>query len=274
MQPTIIDLSTARPYLSLVLTALIVMGSPGPANIGATASATAFGLRRSLPYLVGSILGTTVVLIAVAVGLASILLATPRLGPALLALSVGYLIYLAYKIATAQPLAVHEARAQAPAWTSGFIVAVANPKAYAALGTVFTGTTLDLPTEALETLVKALILAVLVVLIHLGWAVAGASFSAALRRPRISRILNLVLAAALLASTIPALTEHLTCVAIAPRDVNLDRSRRNAHRRSYFFLPQIEPVTKHQRLPLPSRKRPDGFHDRPLVIAEYHLVLS
>ena len=209
MQPTIIDLSTARPYLSLVLTALIVMGSPGPANIGATASATAFGLRRSLPYLLGSVMGTTAVLIAVAAGLASLLLAQPHLGPALLALSVGYLGYLAYRIATAPPLAVADARAPAPAWSSGFVLAVANPKAYAALGTVFTGTTLGLPTAALDALVKTLVLTVLVVLVQLGWAVAGASFAAALRRPRTSRIVNLGLAAALLVSTIPVLAEHL-----------------------------------------------------------------
>ena len=185
------------------------MGSPGPANIGATASATAFGLRRSLPYLLGSIMGTTAVLVAVAAGLASLLLAQPHLGPALLALSVCYLLHLAYKIATAPPLAVVDARAEAPAWSSGVVLAVANPKAYAALGTVFTGSTLGLPTELLDTLVKTLILTALIVLVHLGWAVAGASFAAALRHPRTARIVNLALAAALLVSTVPVLDELL-----------------------------------------------------------------
>lgn len=205
----ITDLPAAGPYLSLVLTALIVMGSPGPATIGATASATAFGLRRALPYLIGSIMGTTAVLIAVAVGLASVLLAEPHVGPVLLALSAAYLLYLAYRTATAPPLAVHRAHARAPAWSSGFVLAVANPKAYAALGTVFTGTTLGLPTEQLDALVKTLILTVLVVLVHLGWAVAGATFAAALHRPRTARVVNLVLAAALLGSTIPVVAQHL-----------------------------------------------------------------
>ncbi|MFF5992645.1 LysE family translocator [Prauserella flavalba] len=201
----------AGPYLSLAAAALVVMGSPGPATVGATATATAFGLRRSVPYLLGSIAGTTAALVVVAAGVASVLLAQPRLGPVLLGLSVGYLAWLAYKIATAPPPAVAgPEEGDPPTWLHGLVLGVANPKAYAALGTVFTTHRLGLPTPVLESVVKTLVLTALIVLIHLGWAVAGASLGTVLRRPRVARVVNVALAVALLASTAPLVAELLS----------------------------------------------------------------
>ncbi|GAA3762887.1 LysE family translocator [Salinactinospora qingdaonensis] len=200
----------AEPYLSLVITALIVIGSPGPATIGASATATAFGLRRSLPYLLGSIAGTTTVLLVVAAGLATVLMAQPRVGPVLLALSVAYLAWLAWKIATAPPPAVDAARSRTPpTWLHGLVLGVANPKAYAALGALFASQHLGLPTAILESAVKTTVLTGLIVLIHLGWAVIGASMAAALQRPRVARVVNVALAAALLASTVPLVADVL-----------------------------------------------------------------
>ena len=72
---------------------------------------------------------------------------------------------------------------------------------------VVTASTVDPPTRQLDTLVTTAILTVLIVVIHLAWAIAGASFATALRRPRISRAVNVVLAAALLASTAPVIAE-------------------------------------------------------------------
>ena len=93
-----------HPLLALVLAATVVMGSPGPATISVTAVAAAFGARRSLPYLCGIILGTTVVLLAVATGIVAMLLSVPQIAPVLIAASAAYILYLAYRIATAPPL--------------------------------------------------------------------------------------------------------------------------------------------------------------------------
>jgi threonine/homoserine/homoserine lactone efflux protein len=48
----------------LLLMALAVMGSPGPATISLTAAASACGVRRALGYLTGLIVGTAIVLVA------------------------------------------------------------------------------------------------------------------------------------------------------------------------------------------------------------------
>ena len=67
--------------LSLIVASVVVMGSPGPSTISVTAVGTAFGSRRSLGYLSGLIAGMVAVLLAVATGVVSLLLAVPRLAP-------------------------------------------------------------------------------------------------------------------------------------------------------------------------------------------------
>ena len=62
---------------------------------------TAFGFRPSLSYLVGIITGTTVVLLMITTGVTALVLAQPILLTALTILAGIYILYLAWKIATA-----------------------------------------------------------------------------------------------------------------------------------------------------------------------------
>ncbi|MBI3199539.1 MAG: LysE family transporter [Rhodospirillales bacterium] len=183
--------------LSLIVASLVVMGSPGPSTISVTAVGAAFGFGRSLGYVAGLIAGTIAVLLAVATGVVAVLLAMPRLAPVLLAASAIYILYLAYRIATAPPLSRPDAAAAAPSFAGGMLLAVANPKAYVAIAAVFAG-------SALDAAAKTAVLAVMIVLIHLVWLLAGAAFSRVFHDPRWSRRVNLAFAAALVATTVYA----------------------------------------------------------------------
>ena len=99
--------------LSLVVASLLVMGSPGPSTISVTAVGAAFGLRRSIAYMSGLVAGTIAVLLVVATGVAAALFAVPRLAPVLVVASAAYILYLAFRIATASPLS----RQQAPSFS-------------------------------------------------------------------------------------------------------------------------------------------------------------
>ena len=192
-----------HPLLTLILAATVVMGSPGPATISVTAVAAAFGMRRSLPYLCGIIIGTIVVLLAVATGIVAMLLSVPRIAPVLIAASAAYILYLAYRIATAPPLAKQNADAAAPSLAGGFALAVANPKAYVAIAAVFAGTTLaDTPTP--DALLKTAVLALMIVVIHVAWLLAGTSFSRVFYDPVRARIANMVFAATLVVTAVIA----------------------------------------------------------------------
>jgi threonine/homoserine/homoserine lactone efflux protein len=193
-----------RPFLTLVVAAMVVMGSPGPATLSVTAVGAAFGFRRSLRYLAGIVLGTTAVLLAVASGVVAMLLAAPELAPALLVASAAYILYLAFRIATAPPLAERSQAMSAPAFLGGFLLAIANPKAYVAIAAVFAGTTLVPEAHALDAMLKIVVLSAMIILIHLAWLSAGAGFSRILYDPVRSRIANILFAATLLATTVLA----------------------------------------------------------------------
>ncbi len=169
--------------LSLIVASLLVMGSPGPSTVSVTAVGAAFGLRRSIAYTSGLVAGTV-----------AVLLAEPRLAPVLLAASAAYILYLAFRIATAPPLSTHDGTVAAPSFVGGVLLAIANPKAYVAIAAVFAGSTL-------APVPKIAVLSGMVVLIHVAWLLAGAAFSRVFHDPVWSRRVNIAFAAALVATT-------------------------------------------------------------------------
>ena len=144
------------------------------------------------------------VLVAVAAGVSAALLSLPAIGPVLTVGSVLYIVYLAWRIATAPPLAeIDPAIAPPPLW-GGVALGVANPKAYVAIGAVFAANRLTID-PATDALAKTAILAVIIVVIHVAWLFAGRAFAHVLRDPRASRIANAALAALLVLTSLLAL---------------------------------------------------------------------
>src|SRR3954471_627698 len=94
-----------RATAALILAAIAVMGSPGPSTVSVTAVGASFGIRRSLPYACGLIAGTVAVLLAVAMGIVTLLMTVPHGARIITIIAAAYILLLAYKIATAPPLA-------------------------------------------------------------------------------------------------------------------------------------------------------------------------
>lgn len=187
----------------LLVTALAIMGSPGPATVSLAAAGSAYGVRRSLGYLAGIVAGTVVVLVAVATGITATLLAVPALRAVLLVLSAAYILWLAWRIATAG-VGTGPRLGAAPSLAGGAMLGVANPKAWVAIAATFGSTRLADPATT-DAAAKVALLSVVAVLIMTVWLIVGASFAPALRDPRRARVVNLALAAALVAATALAL---------------------------------------------------------------------
>jgi threonine/homoserine/homoserine lactone efflux protein len=164
------------------------------------AAAAAFGIRRSLGYLVGIIVGTSAVLVAVATGITAVLLSIPTVRPLLIGASASYILWLAYHLATAPALSAQSSDDEAPSLLDGAFLGVANPKAWVAIAAVFASAKLA-HGAALDAAAKAAVLTVMIVLINTLWLLTGASLAPLLRHPRRSRIVNGVLAAVLVAAT-------------------------------------------------------------------------
>jgi threonine/homoserine/homoserine lactone efflux protein len=184
----------------LVLTSLAIMGSPGPATISLVAAGSSYGLRRSLAYLAGIVAGTTVVLVAVATGITAALLAVPAAGSVLIVISVVYILWLAYHVATAPPLAAHAVVSEAPSFAGGALLGVANPKAWVAIAAVFASAHLADSASA-DAGAKVAALVPMIVVINTVWLVAGSSLAPLLRDPRRSRIANVTMAVVLVVAT-------------------------------------------------------------------------
>jgi threonine/homoserine/homoserine lactone efflux protein len=202
MAQEVLSAPAGGPILTLVLASLVIMGSPGPSTMSVTAVGAAFGLRDSLAYLGGVILWTLAVLLSVATGVVALLLSLPQLAPALAVASAAYILYLAFRIATAPPLSEAAQSSVAPSFAGGFALAIINPKAYVAIAAVFASTTLG--SGFLDTVLKTAILGIMIVAIHVCWLFAGASLSRILRHPVASRLLNLLFAVTLVLTTVPA----------------------------------------------------------------------
>jgi threonine/homoserine/homoserine lactone efflux protein len=187
----------------LVLAAAAIMGSPGPATISLVAVVAAYGVRRSLPYVCGLVVGSAVVLVAVATGVTATLLAVPALRSLLIAGSAAYILWLAYHIATAPQLSAQRAAADAPSLVGGTVLGVANPKGWVAMAAVFASARLA-DTAVTDAAAKTAVLAVMIVLIMTAWLIAGASLAPMLRDPQRARIVNAALAAALVGATAAA----------------------------------------------------------------------
>ncbi len=189
--------------VSLVLASAALMGSPGPATISVAAVASAYGVRRSLGYVLGLVAGTSVVLVCVATGVTAALLAVPALEVALIAGAAAYILWLAYRIATAPSLADQQLAAGAPSSAGAVLLAVANPKAWVAIAAVFTTARLADGATA-DAVAKTAVLGAMIVVIMVGWLLAGASLSSLLREARRARAVNVTLATALVVTTVLA----------------------------------------------------------------------
>lgn len=187
---------------TLLLTSLAVMGSPGPVTVSLTAAGSAWGVRRCAGYLAGTITGSAAVLAAVATGTTAVLLAVPGLRVALIVISAIYLLWLAWHIATAPPVAA-QATGNPPSLTGGLLLGIANPKAWFAISAVFDSGHLVV-TPVTDAVAKAVALTPMIVLISTAWLLAGASLAPVLRNPRRSRIMNITLAVTLAGATVIA----------------------------------------------------------------------
>ncbi len=185
---------------SFLLAALALTGSPGPATLGLAAAGAAFGLRRSALLIAGIVSGVLCVMALTASGLIGLVLAQPGLATVVTIAAAIYMLYLAYRIATAPPLADKASGATAPGFGQGIFLGLGNPKAYAAMAALSSGFTLvpNMPWQ--DALVKLVLIAATVIPVNIGWSLLGVTLTRWLRDPRMARVINIAFAILLIAS--------------------------------------------------------------------------
>jgi threonine/homoserine/homoserine lactone efflux protein len=159
-------------YLNLIVFAFLLLGSPGPAPMAVAATGAVFGFRAGLNFVIGLVLGFTVVLLLQAWGISWLFQKYPHLQPWIQWLGVGYIMFLAWKIGTATPQ-LKSTLQQAPTLFDGMILNVINPKAYAALLVIYVEFLLPHESIPVAWFMTGLVCWLLVVVIDLAWLLLG-----------------------------------------------------------------------------------------------------
>lgn len=89
--------------VAFLVFALVGAGTPGPANVLLAATGAQVGVLRGVPCLLGVAIGTGALLFAVALGLGAVFLGRPEFLRTLNWVGGAFLLWLAYRIATAPP---------------------------------------------------------------------------------------------------------------------------------------------------------------------------
>ena len=185
--------------LTFAAAVILLIITPGPGVLSTAGFGAAYGFRPSLRYVLGLFLGTNMVLLAVISGFAAVVFSVPGLRVVLMAASVGYLIYLAARIAFAgSKIAFIEAKTP-PGVMGGILLQAINPKAYAVNTSLITGFGFAPENLPFELAAKVLIMNAIWIPIHLAWLWAGVAPHRLDLPQRVQRRINIAMAACMLA---------------------------------------------------------------------------
>lgn len=192
-------------YAALFVFAAIMAFTPGPNNTILMASGIAHGFKRTLPVVAGVALGFPFLALCVGLGLGKLFEALPILLRVLKVGGVIYMLWLAYKIATAVPSQNDsDASAKPLNFMQAFGFQWINPKAW--IMAIYALTNLTLPGHYWVGLACVVGTFVFTGITSAStWAGFGAGLKGWLIHPRWFRPINYALSASLLASLVPML---------------------------------------------------------------------
>lgn len=174
------------------------MITPGPGVLTLAGVGSAYGYRLGFRYFLGLLIGQNMVAVAVATGLAAVLITAPVIRNILLALSVIYMLFLAYKIAFSGTKIAFIGTTKAPKIRDGIMLQAINPKAYAINTGFFTGFSIWPDSLTTEITFKFIVLNIIWLGIHILWLAIGVTIHKLNLAPKTQRTVNICMAIALL----------------------------------------------------------------------------
>ncbi|NMH64513.1 LysE family translocator [Shewanella salipaludis] len=177
--------------------------TPGPNNIMLMSSGVNFGVRRSLPHLLGISFGFPLMVLAIGLGLSSLFQAYPMLHQIIKVAGIGYLLYLAWLIANNHSKLEGKRSANPFSFLQAAAFQWVNPKGWImAVGAVATFTSMQ-QALAPQVLTIAAVFFCVALPCALVWLGFGVALQRVLKRPRQQKIFNICMALLLLASIVP-----------------------------------------------------------------------
>ena len=198
---------TATVLIAYSIFALVGSITPGPNNVMLLASGVNFGYRRTIPHMLGIVVGFALMLLVVGFGLAEFFAHAPAFYQVVRWVGAAYMIYLALRIATSGAVAT-VADGTNKSRPFGVLAAAlfqwVNPKAWVVAMTAFS---IYVPPAVSPAwiVVAALLFALINAPCISIWVLFGTVLRHWLHEPRTARIFNAVMAILLMVSLLPML---------------------------------------------------------------------
>ncbi|MEG9883395.1 MAG: LysE family transporter [Hyphomicrobiales bacterium] len=179
-------------YYSAIVFCAIVLGTPGPAVIALFSSGINYGFYKTLPFFIGILTGFLLNLTACALLIGSTFYISRILLFVFKIISLGYIVYISYKIATS-PILLQKSSARSLSFFQGFLLDLLNPKAYIAS---FSSLSVFLiKTEFFISIIIIIVINMVISIILQGaWIILGERLGPLFRNSFYNRMINIVLA--------------------------------------------------------------------------------
>lgn len=192
-------------YLSILIFAISSTVTPGPNNIMILTSGLNYGVKNSIPHLLGISFGFPVMIIVIGFGFSIIFEKYPLFNEVIKILGVVYLLYLAWLIASSSPVSLEGKKSKPLNFFQAALFQWVNPKAWVvATGAVsaYTSVSSDIFAQVIFIALAFLIVAIPSLSV---WLIFGVGIKQYLKSPRHQKIFNLSMALLLIGSIIPVL---------------------------------------------------------------------
>lgn len=185
-------------FIAILIFCFISSVSPGPNNIMLMTSGLNFGIKQTIPQMLGISIGFGLLCLITGLGLGSLIKAFPQIFFILKIFGSLYLIWLAYKIANTK--AIDKNTLQKPfSFIETFIFQWLNPKAW-----IISISALSVYTDNTQPIKSALLISLCFIIVNIPamfiWAGLGKFTRKLLDNPKSFRIFNYSMAFLLLLS--------------------------------------------------------------------------
>ena len=185
-----------------ILFVYIVSMTPGPNNLLLAASGANFGFFKTLPHMFGVIVGFALMVVASGFGLGMILNEFPQVILPMKIMSVSFLIYLSWRIATGRAHIV-EGKSKPLSFLPALLFQTINPKGISFLLSIMGAQVSDTEPLLPQLIPLFILLPAFTVLSAVTWTMFGTAIGKLMQSQGAFRVFNFVMASLLVACVIP-----------------------------------------------------------------------
>ena len=185
-----------------ILFVSIVSMTPGPNNLLLAASGANYGFFRTLPHMCGVIVGFAIMVVASGFGLGMILNEFPQVILPLKIMSVSFLLYLSWRVATGGAHVV-EGKSQPLTFLPAVLFQTINPKGISFLLSIMGAQVSDAQPLFPQLIPLFILLPAFTVLSAVTWTMFGTALGKLMQSQGAFRVFNLIMASLLVACVIP-----------------------------------------------------------------------